>query len=366
MTYPTAAFDTPVKLQYPAPAAGQPSARLSLTDLAIFTGLGKYKYLSTKQIRHLYFSHTHHRSVSRRMNRLRASGFCDVRYVYTTENDLTAHGQKDAIWFLQPQSVRNIREHLVSRGQFQLMGELLDVPYTDREKRVAAPSQLRHEVNLAWILIHYTASAELTGNPIIFFEQTSRVREIEESFENSTITTQNRTHDKIPTFKPDGVVMEQNSASGAHLMPFIEYDNNTESMEEWRTKVSGYLRYHAAGRVPGLIRYFSDCYNLGYSDEFCSSLGADFIVLTVTKDRPRRNKLLRETSRLPDSEQRRHFYFAALEDLSPQTIRSAVWLNADDYRPTYDEELRLPQQIKPSVKAGWIHDQVAILPRVAF
>src|SRR5688572_20385631 len=104
------------------------NVRLSERDINICKAIGHYKYLSTKQIQYLFAPSSNPRSISNRMNRLRSAGFCDLRYVYTTENDITAHGQKDAIWFLQPANVRAILKHLIERGQAELIGSLRDLP----------------------------------------------------------------------------------------------------------------------------------------------------------------------------------------------------------------------------------------------
>ena len=52
-----------------------------------------------------------------------------------------------------------------------------------------------------------------------------------------------------------------------------------------------------------------------------------------------------------------------MTDTTRSTILSDIWLSAEDYRPLYDRERALPQEMRASVRAKWITDQVATLPR---
>jgi hypothetical protein len=52
-----------------------------------------------------------------------------------------------------------------------------------------------------------------------------------------------------------------------------------------------------------------------------------------------------------------------MTETTRSTILSDIWLSAEDYRPLYDRERSLPQEMRASVRAQWITDEVATLPR---
>ena len=76
-----------------------------------------------------------------------------------------------------------------------------------------------------------------------------------------------------------------------------------------------------------------------------------------------RNKLLHEACKLPDSHL---FYFAAMTDLTPETILSPIFISAADYKTIYEQEKALPKTTKRSIKTNWRNERIATLPRTVF
>jgi hypothetical protein len=336
--------------------------RLSPRDMQIMIALGQYKYLTTDQIRRLFCTTDHKTTVHNRMVQLKRAGFLTVRRIYTTE-DSAERGAKSCVYFLRPENIRAIITHLVERGKPELLGTLRDLPTIDKHDNLFAHAPLVHETGLSETLLLFNLSASLRGDRIPFFEQTSRAKYIEEQYDDTEITAENKTRKKRVTFSPDGVFCYFDHHTRSAIFPTIEFDNDTETLDTWRAKVTAYLRFLASGKFPAFITYYSNKYNLGFSDRICEAF--DLLVLTVTPTPYRRNQLLRETSRLPQAELRRHFFFAALPDLTADTITGTSWLNADDYRPIFDREKQLPCEMRKSVRLGWIEDEISKLRRIS-
>jgi hypothetical protein len=269
-------------------------------------------------------------------------------------------GRKTAIYHLTPANVRNIMRHLSQRGQNALAGELQDLPTV--ENGIASHKHLTHELGISEWFITLHESARDTGDTIPFWEQTSTAKYLQEQFRDAEVTANGKRRTHTLHFCPDASFCFKHSATRRLVLPFFEFDNSTESLERWRTKIAGYVAFLQSGKLPDLLSYLSNKYNLGLSAQACTQL--DLLVLTATPSEHRRNQLARETSRLSDY--RKHFLFASMTDITSSTMLSDIWLSAEDYRPLYDRERSLPKEMRASVRAKWITDEVATLPRRSF
>jgi hypothetical protein len=343
--------------------------RLTRRDIDVLRSLALYKRLSTQQIGRLHFPNTHKLTVNRRMLELRGTQrdpsdryvSCVFSYPKATTNE--QGGRKTAIYFLTPTNVRNIMRHLSQRGQRELAGELQDLPTI--ETGTTSHKHLTHELGISEWFITLCEAAQDAGDIIPFWEQTSTAKYFheclkdKERFRNAQITSNGKSRTQTLDFCPDAYFAFKHTARKRLLLPFFEFDNSTESLERWRTKIAGYVAFLESGKLPDLILYLSDRYNLGLSPQACTQF--DLLVLTATPTEHRRNQLARETSRLPAY--REHFLFSSMTDTNRSTILSDIWLSAEDYRPLYDRERSLPAGMRASVRAKWITDEVATLKR---
>lgn len=333
--------------------------RLTCRDIDVLRSLASYKYLSTEQLRRLHFPDTHPLSVNRRMLELRGTKRAVSEqyvsrvfsYPKATENDYG--GRKTAIYFPTPTNVRNIMRHLAKRGRLDLAAELQDLPTI--ENGTASHHHMLHELGISeWFI----TLAEAARDHILFFEQMSTAKYLQRRLREAQLIANGKSRIQTLRFCPDAAFAFK--TGDRVVFPFFEFDNSTESLERWRTKIASYRAFLKSGRLPDLFQYLSNKHNLGLTA--CEQL--EFLVLTVTPSEHRRNQLVRETSRLP--EYREHFLFSSMRDTTRDTILSDIWLSAEDYRPLLDRERALPPEMRQSVRAKWIIDEVATLPRRSF
>jgi hypothetical protein len=247
--------------------------------------------------------------------------------------------------------------HLSQRGQLELAGVLQDLPTI--ETGTTSHKHLTHELGISEWFITLHEAAQDTGDTIPFWEQTSTAKYLQEHFRDAQVTSNGKSRIHTLHFCPDASFSFKPTASKRLLLPFFEFDNSTESMDAWRKKIASYVAFLESGKLPDLLSYLSNKYNLGLSAQACTQL--DLLVLTATPSEHRRNQLTRETSRLPAY--RKHFLFSSMTETTRSTILADIWLSAEDYRPLYDRERSLPQEMRASVRAQWITEQVAALPR---
>jgi hypothetical protein len=342
------------------------SIRLTPRDIAVLRSLALYKRLSTAQIRRLHFANTHALMASKRMLELRGTRrdpsehYVSRVFSYPRATEYEHGGRKTAIYYLTPTNVRNIMRHLSQRGQIELAGALQDLPTVETGN--PSHKHLLHELGISEWFITLHEAAQDTGDTLPFWEQTSTAKYLQEHFQDAEVTAngQRRTH--TLHFCPDAAFGFHHHATKRLVLPFFEFDNSTESLDRWRTKIAGYVAFLHSGKLPDLLGYLSNKYHLGLSPAVCAQL--DLLVLTATPSVYRRNQLARETSRL--SAARKHFLFGSMTDISRSTILSDIWLSAEDYRPLYDRERSLPKEMRASVRARWITDEVATLPCRSF
>ena len=337
--------------------------RLTHRDIDVLRSLALYTRLSTQQIGRLHFPDAHERTVNNRMLDLRGTHrdqneqYVSRVFSYPKATEYDHGGRKTAIYFLTPANTRNIMRHLSQRGQLDLAHELHDLPTI--ETGTTSYKHLIHELGISEWFITLHEAARDTGDTIPFFEQTSTAKYLQERFRDAQVTSNGKSRTHTLHFNPDASFAFKHSATRRLLLPFFEFDNSTESLDAWRQKIAGYAAFLESRKLPDLIRYLSNKYNLGLSAEACAAL--DLLVLTATPNDHRRNQLVRKTSRLPHS--RKHFLFSSMTDTTRSTILTDIWLSAEDYRPLYDRERTLPKEMRPSVRAKWITDQAATLPR---
>ena len=276
--------------------------RLTRRDIDVLRSLALYKRLSTQQIGRLHFPDAHERTVNNRMLELRGTHRDpSERYVsrvfsYPKATEYEHGGRKTAIYFLTPTNVRNIMRHLSQRGQRELAGELQDLPTI--ETGTASHKHLTHELGISEWFITLHEAAQDAGDTIPFWEQTSTAKYLQEHFrdQDAQLTANGKSRTRTLHFCPDASFSFKHTASKRLLLPFFEFDNSTESLDAWRQKIAGYVAFLESGKLPDLILYLSNRYNLGLSPQACTQL--DLVVLTATPSEHRRNQLARETSRL--------------------------------------------------------------------
>lgn len=340
------------------------SIRLTRRDIDVLRSLALYKRLSTPQIRRLHFPDTHELMASKRMLELRGTKrdpsehYVSRVFSYPKATEYEQGGRKTAIYYLTPTNVRNIMRQLSQRGQLELAGELQDLPTIETGN--PSHQHLTHELGISeWFVTLHEAARE-TGDSLPFWEQTSTAKYL---LKDAHITANGKSRAHTLHFCPDASFCFKHTApSNRLLLPFFEFDNATESLDRWRTKIASYVAFLESGKLPDLLFYLSNKYNLGLSAQACTQV--DLLVLTATPSEHRRTQLVRETSRLPCY--RKHFLFSSMTETTRSSILSDIWLSAEDYRPLYDRERSLPPEMRTSVRVQWVTDQVATLPRRSF
>jgi len=338
-------------------------APLQLTprDIAIFQSESTYGFLTTDQLKRLHFPTTTPASVGNRMKKLATAGFHSRAFAYPKALDGET-GRPTAVHYLTTANLKAIQRNLTHAHKLTLADELDDLETIDRHDTTTGISHntLTHEYGITEFYLSLTQATEPTKNTILFWERTSPIsKEVKESFD-ITIGTKSKERTSTTPFNPDALLLYKDPEGISFR--FHEHDNSTTSnLDRLQRKFAGYLAYRHHNRFQKLLERYTAKYLLPLQPQHIQQL--DFKVLFTAPDERRRNKLLHEACRLPDSHL---FYFASMTDLSPETILTPIFLSAADYKPIYEEEKQLPINTKRAIKTNWRNKRIATLPRTTF
>jgi hypothetical protein len=331
------------------------SFTLTSRDLDIIYSTGIYKYLSIFQLQKLHFPGAHYyRTATNRVGALISAGLLSRTFYHPR---LTAKtGRPASILYVTTGNLSTLAALLSRMGKANLFARFEDINPTDRSE--FAYSSTMHELGISELYISLERSDRPTS--LVFWERTSpKMEGITEKF-RATIETEDGTKAQTLTFNPDGFLCYR-TPDDSLTFYFHEHDNNTETnLFYLYRKYAGYLAFHKERHFPDLLRHFLNKHGLSIPDHFINR--ADFRVLTTTPDADRRDKLIREINKLEKCDR---FYFAALPDLTPETVHTSLWRKASDYDAIAREEKRLPRETKPTARARFIAERMPTLPLYA-
>lgn len=328
---------------------------LTSRDLDIIYSTGVYKYLSIFQLQKLHFPNAkYYRTATNRIGTLISAGLLSRTFYHPRLTATT--GRPASILYVTSANLETLATLLSRRSKASLFARFEDITTTDRSE--FAYSSMMHELGISELYI----SLERSDRPesLVFWERTSpKMEGITEKF-RATIETEDGTKPHTLTFNPDGFLCYR-TPDDSITFYFHEHDNNTETnLFYLHRKYAGYLAFHKERHFPDLLRRFLNKHGLAIPDPLINR--ADFRVLTTTPDPDRRDKLIREINKLEKCDR---FYFAALPDLTPETVHTAIWRKASDYDAIAKAEKLLPKETKPTARARFIAERMPSLPRYA-
>jgi hypothetical protein len=294
------------------------SFTLTSRDLDIIYSTGIYKYLSIFQLQKLHFpSAKYYRTATNRIGALISAGLLS-RVFYHPKLTATT-GRPASILYLTSANLATLATLLSRMGRASLYARFEDIIPTDRSE--FAHSSMMHELGISELYISLERSDRPTS--LVFWERTSpKMDGITAKF-RATLETENGTKTHTLIFNPDGFLC-YGTLDDSLTFFFHEHDNNTETNPFYlHRKYAGYLAFHKGKHFADLLRRFLNKHGLAIPDNLIAR--ADFQVLTTTPDADRRDKLIREAYKLDDSDR---FYFAALPDVTRETIHTPIWYTA--------------------------------------
>jgi len=331
------------------------SFTLTSRDLDIIYSVGVYKYLSIFQLQTLHFPNAkYYRTATNRIGALISAGLLSRTFYHPKLTATT--GRPASILYVTSANLETLAKLLSRRNKATLFARFEDITPTDRSE--FAYSSMMHELGISELYISLERSDRPTS--LVFWERTSpKMEGITEKF-RAEIETERGSKTHTLTFNPDGFLCYR-TADDSLTFYFHEHDNNTETnLFYLYRKYAGYLAFQKERHFPDLLRRFLNKHGLVIPDHFINR--ADFRVLTTAPDADRRDKLLREINKLEKCDR---FYFAALPDLSPETVHSTIWRKASDFDVIAREEKKLPKETKPTARARFIRERMPSLPTYA-
>ena len=331
------------------------SFTLTPRDLDIIYSVGIYKYLSVFQLQTLHFPHArYYRTATHRLAALVSAHLLSRGFYHPR---ISAHtGRPASILYLQPENLVTLAKLLAASGRAHLSARFEDIIPTDRDS--FAYHFIMHELGISEFYMAFARSDR--PHSLVFWERTSPKMEGVTTRVRATIATEEGTTIHSLSFNPDGFFCYR-TPDDSLTFSFHEHDNNTETnLHNLYRKYAAYIAFDKERLFPDLLRRFLNKHGLAIPDRFIAR--ADFRVYTTTPNADRRDKLLREVSKLDNCDR---FYFADLSTITPATIHTPLWRKASDFDPIARDEKRLPKETKPSIRARFIRERMPSLPTYA-
>lgn len=343
---------------------------LTPRDLKIIFTVGKYKLLTSHQLAKLFFHTGNHETATNRLTALARTNYLSRVFSYPTAT-AQQRGHPAAIFYWTPQNQQNLKTYLEVNAQASAWEDFAPLLATNNKSSEYSQLYLKHETGISDFFLALEAACQQPPPPhqdpvnLIFWERTSPFsKDIGEKLKVEITRKSNRgkptTEKRILPFNPDAFFCLTHQNNG-YFFFFLEYDNNTQSVERFRDKLFAYLAYRNQKKFPPLLERYKNKYQLPITP----TDKAGFRVLILTPDERRRNTLFLDSLKLKSYTM---LLYASLQDLTPETIlftKTPVWLRGKEYTPIAEQEKKLPPDLDPATKVRWLDNQLSRMQRIS-
>jgi hypothetical protein len=335
--------------------------QLTERDLLLARAVGRFKFLTVQQIGKTFFPGTSRFAPTNRLGEL-AKGEILSRVFSYPKVERGRLGRPTAVYYFGSKNQNRLKDWLERNQMASHWEDFKDLALTNNQD--FSQLYLAHETAISeFFLILETAIknqqpiADLIGEhkpiELVFWERLSPIsKEIGETlyFESK---------DGMSTkcfFNPDAFFALRHDRGFDFF--FLEFDNNTASLPKYRKKLEGYLAYNTQRKFSKVLELYARRYALPITN----FERAPFRVLTIAPDARRRDILLLEAVKLKSYKM---LWFAALDELTPETILTESWLRGKEFDEIEEQRRRLAPELAPYLKMQWLTEKINEMPRVA-
>lgn len=364
------------------PLAKTAAVKLSRRDIAILRDIARFKFLSSKQIHSLHFPDTGHRNATTRLSQLARAGIISRVYIHPRvfSGQEKSHSHPLSVFYFSPKNqdeLKNIFESDGKATEWIFFEDVLKIKKISHNKSEEfSPLYLFHELGISDFFIELekaeqhlkkgifdfqtttTAPVPPLSLRLLFWERTSPFsREIGETF---TATIKSRKTGETITeklyFNPDAFfAVAINDGDPAFF--FLEFDNDTESVEKFRRKLVTYIAFNKQARFQKLAERYAQKYHFPLPNE-----KTGFRVLTLTPHTPRLVSLFADSLKFPPD---RMFLYAALPTLLERGALSPIYNRAREFAAHLPNFRAIEQTATQRRQLEWMTETLQIVPTVS-
>ena len=346
-------------------------ARLYAPDLDAIHGLARAGFLSADQLRRHFYPQSSERTTTNRLAQLAREGFFSrtASFPHSTPQSI---GRPIYVYYWTPPNHTRLRTYLEDHAQASEWHTNFAylAPLNNHEQRFSQ-LYLAHETDIVEYFLCLERDAPRHGWDIPFWERTSPfskelraasgleygkltiTEEVRKQKNNQTYT---ETRESDVTFNPDGAYCLK-SPDDRYELAFHEEDNNTSDPRKFRQKLIAYHAFDEQGYFAHLRDYYIKKYQLPDA-----RVSTGFRVTTATPDGARRDTLFLDSLSLKAY---KRFLFASMEDVTPTTAFSDIWIRGKEYDPIRKQIAALPPETAPAIYTRTLYQLLDTMPRVS-
>jgi Replication-relaxation len=147
----------------PSPAAlPTPSVELNDRDLAVIYKIAVFKYLSSTQIRRLFWPHAEHQTAAKRLNQLVQAGLLRRRFIDNRATD-EAHNSRLAVFDWPGPCQTKLKQSFIARRAEHRWQAYAAVIKSHAHDKTVSSGHLRHEVAVSEFFLYLEEAVERDG-----------------------------------------------------------------------------------------------------------------------------------------------------------------------------------------------------------
>jgi protein involved in plasmid replication-relaxation len=297
-----------------------PTVELNDRDLAIISKVGEYKYLSSTQLKRLFWAHAEHQTAAKRLTQLVRAGFLRRRFIDSKATD-EAHNSRLAVYDWPGPCQTRLKQHCLERraeGRWQAYAAVIK---SHAHEKTVSSGFLRHEIALSEFFLCLEQAVAREGWTL-WWARTSSPRT--KGVSCWVKLDPDDPDSEAVHFSPDalwGLADRQQQ----YRFGTLEFENRDKKKgkQAYRRRLRGHQAVAEQNIFAGVLSQFIEDYHVPLRTD-PRSVGMHS--LTLASDAGLRDDLFLACASLHSSAVR--FSFASLTDVMPETALTPIWLRA--------------------------------------
>lgn len=331
------------------------AVELHARDLAIIHKVAVYKYLTSLQLKRLFWPHAEHQTAAKRLTQLVDAGFLARRFMDSKATDEVQSTRVAVYYWPQPCQTR-LQAFFIAQRDEDGWGRYAVVIKAHAHVKETSSLFLRHETAISHHFLCLEEAVARAGWRMWWMRTSPRSKAVSRWV---PLDPHDPESDRVH-FSPDALYALADP-EWRFRVGTLEYEtrDKRKSPRSYRRRVEGHRAVAEQNMFAEVLAHFIEVQNIPLRTD-PARIGMH--VLTLTSDAPLRDELFLAcaTVQSPDAK----FAFGSITDVTPETVLSPIWLRAQEFFAAFPVQQRLMPG-GPAAPPRIDRRELAAAPRVA-
>jgi len=325
--------------------------------LAIIYKVAVYKYLSSTQLKRLFWEHAEHQTAAKRLTQLVRAGFLRRRFIHSKATD-EGHNSRLAVFDWPGPCQTKLKQHCIDRRVEDRWQSYAVVIKSHAHDKTVSSGFLRHEIAISEFFLCLEEAATREGWRLWWMRTSSPLTKGVSCW--VTLDPDAPNSDAVH-FSPDSVYALADPQQQFRLGT-LEYEtrDKQKSRQAYRRRLRGHQAVAEQNIFAEILAQFIAAYHVPLHTD---PTRVGMHVLSVARDVSPRDDLFLACASLYSPAVR--FSFASLTDVTPATILSPIWLRTDEGVGGVPAQQPLLPGGPPVTRSSIERHELATVPRVS-